>query len=182
LAAHAKILSAVSQPFIQISAEGELVTEESLNLNTNIRFIRMDIFPKWLTGTIWKRTNTPAHAILFTTLINTILISFDFTILVQLTMLIDCLSATVQSVAILVLRYNEPNINRPFKIPGNWVTAWIIAISRFAILFAIFMFTAYKSPAIFFSFCGFIAICCLYCAIRLSQWNPNQRQDTSKKI
>ncbi|MGV3614963.1 MAG: APC family permease [Fimbriimonas sp.] len=71
----------------------------------------MEIHPKF--GTPWR-------ALLVCGVVYSILAWSSFLELVQLNVMMYGAALILETSALLVLRYKEPNLHRPFKIPGGW--------------------------------------------------------------
>merc|ERR1712129_499406 len=70
--------------------------------------IRIDIFSQKLTGLLWKKTQSPATAVLIVSLVNVILILFDMQMLMETYALLTCLTFVLRIAAFLKLRNAEP--------------------------------------------------------------------------
>ncbi|KAG7393273.1 hypothetical protein PHYPSEUDO_011278 [Phytophthora pseudosyringae] len=72
-----------------------------------------------------KRFDTPHHAVFASLIVIFVLIKFDFADILNMT---NALSAFYQILifgAFIKLRYTEPDLHRPFKVPGSMSVIWI---------------------------------------------------------
>lgn len=112
--------------------------------------IPIGILPSCLgLGNISNKTKSPINAVIFTTLINSLLIFFQFDILIEITMFLSCFTFIFKILAFLKLRYSAPLIQRPFKIIGGIFIAWIITISQILIIGGLIFITIEQKPNIF---------------------------------
>jgi amino acid transporter len=65
------------------------------------------------------KTNVPTNSIIFCSIIYFLLCSFSFTELLVLDVLLFSGTKLFQHISFIKLRINEPNLVRPFKVPGN---------------------------------------------------------------
>lgn len=85
-------------------------------------------FPKQLLA-IHPRFGTPYASILFCSAIYLVLTAyFTFTTLVELNVTLYCASLVPELLALLYLRYREPDLPRPYKIPGGMVAVWAVVL------------------------------------------------------
>jgi len=75
--------------------------------------------PGWFVH-IDRKWGTPVRSILFASAIYAILAFRNFTQLVELNVVMYCAALTLESGALIALRIKEPNLHRPFKIPGGY--------------------------------------------------------------
>lgn len=85
-------------------------------------------------GSSSTRFNTPVFSILVNCAITAGLLLFDFTTLVQADSLLNCITLLIEFAAFLWIKHKEPNVNRPFAVPGGKVGAWVISIPKFLII------------------------------------------------
>ena len=78
-------------------------------------------------GTLHPRFATPWLAVLVSAAIYTALAGFSFRDLIVLNVWLYSLSLIVELAAFLVLRVREPEMWRPWRVPGGIVGAWIAA-------------------------------------------------------
>jgi amino acid transporter len=69
---------------------------------------------------------TPWVAILFSSVVFVVLAYKDFTELVVLNVTMYGAALVLETTALLVLRKKEPDLHRPFKIPGGWPVLWLV--------------------------------------------------------
>ena len=96
--------------------------------------IYIGIFPKWLCGYIWDKTNAPLGGIIIQSIVNCFLIQLDFDSLVEGAVFINGLTYICEMTAYLRLRYVEPNTRRPYKVPGGMFMAWLITIDKLILI------------------------------------------------
>ena len=53
---------------------------------------------------------------------------FTFTTLVELNVTLYCASLVPELLALLYLRYREPDLPRPYKIPGGMAAVWAVVL------------------------------------------------------
>jgi len=85
-----------------------------------------------------KKHKTPFIAILIMAIINIVLVYFDFTTLLVIDVFLFIAAYLVWFLAGIALRYKEPDLNRPFKIPGG--NKFLIAIFIVPIIICIASF------------------------------------------
>ena len=77
-----------------------------------------NLAPKWLCR-VNKKYGAPHIAILSMTIVNLILVQFGFSVLIVIDVFLFVLSYLVWFLAGIALRFKEPDLPRPFKIPGG---------------------------------------------------------------
>jgi len=82
----------------------------------------------------WERYNTPWVSIVFSGIVNIFLVSFEFKFLVQIDVFLDVLTLVLEFAAFLWMRYKEADAERPFKIPGGMVGAWLVVIPKVIVI------------------------------------------------
>jgi amino acid transporter len=82
----------------------------------------------------WERYNTPWVSIVFSGFVTVFLVSFDFKFLVQIDVFLDVLTLVLEFGAFLWMRYKEPDTDRPFKIPGGMIGAWLVVIPKVIVI------------------------------------------------
>ncbi|MEG1497246.1 MAG: APC family permease [Clostridiales bacterium] len=85
-----------------------------------------------------KKRGTPLNAILSMTVVNLVLVLFDFTTLVVVEVLIFMFYYLLWFLAGIALRIKEPNLERPFKIPGGLGFLIFITIAPILLCFITF--------------------------------------------
>jgi len=89
-------------------------------------------------GYMWAATAAPAGAVIAHSVTTAALMLLPFSTLVSIDTIFNNVSLLLEGAAFLVLRYTEPDTMRPFQVPGGMAVAWIITISKTAvIIFAI---------------------------------------------
>lgn len=87
---------------------------------------------------------TPYVAILVSAVVYTVLSFKSFESLVVIDVILDSAAIILELIALAVLRWKEPDLVRPYKIPGGWfgiayVLICPIAIVTFAIYYSVFI-------------------------------------------
>ncbi|KAF4672370.1 hypothetical protein FOL47_000612 [Perkinsus chesapeaki] len=77
---------------------------------------RAGLAPGWF-GYLHPRYRTPWFAIFFQLVVICALVSFDFNAILAVDSFMSCLSALLEVFALIKLRWSQPNLERPFKIP-----------------------------------------------------------------
>jgi len=90
------------------------------------------IHPKW---------GTPVRSILLCTLLYTCFSWFSFTDLITVNSILYGLSVLFEFAALVVLRIKEPNLERPFKIPGGIPVAVVLGIVPAIVIAVVFVST-----------------------------------------
>ena len=96
-----------------------------------------NLLPKWFCR-VDKKYGAPRIAILSMALVNLVLVQFDFAVLIIIDVFLFIMSYLVWFVAGIALRYKEPDMPRPFKIPGGNKFLILIFIAPIAICIASF--------------------------------------------
>src|SRR5205085_10761935 len=85
-------------------------------------------FPRKLLA-IHPKYGTPHLSILFCAAIYVVLASYmSFIKLVELNVTLYGAALIPELIALLVLRYKEPDMPRPYRIPWGWIGVWATAI------------------------------------------------------
>eukprot|EP01102_Stenamoeba_stenopodia_P014773 TRINITY_DN4950_c0_g1_i2.p1 TRINITY_DN4950_c0_g1~~TRINITY_DN4950_c0_g1_i2.p1 ORF type:complete len:546 (-),score=81.81 TRINITY_DN4950_c0_g1_i2:6-1643(-) len=87
-------------------------------------------------GYTYEKFNTPLVAIIFYSVTTSILMSFKFEVLVEVTTFCQCVGLIFEFAAYIKLKYAEPDADRPYEVPGGMVGAWVVTISPLIFLFA----------------------------------------------
>jgi len=82
----------------------------------------------WL-GRNWDRYNTPLAAILTQGVLIAVLMTFGFDVLVTINVLFYNVGLLLQFAAFLRLRYTQPQLKRPFVVPGGMPMAWGLMVT-----------------------------------------------------
>lgn len=77
---------------------------------------------------IHAKWGTPVVAILFSAIVFSILAWRDFTDLVQMNVIMYSAALILETSTLLILRKREPDLHRPFKIPGGWPVLLLIFV------------------------------------------------------
>lgn len=85
---------------------------------------RDGILPKWL-GRKDPQTGAPTRSILFAALLYTACLGLGFKRLVQIDVMLYGALVLTEFVSLIVLRLREPQLVRPFRIPGG---TWVVAL------------------------------------------------------
>jgi ethanolamine permease len=116
-------------------------------------FGRVGYAPKWL-GRVHPRFRTPANALLVNTLIGIVAL---FTGKTGEIITIACFGALslyiISMVALLRLRQTEPELERPFRVPGYPLTPWVALIIASVALVAITIYNPWLA-LIYFGLMG----------------------------
>eukprot|EP01083_Nonionella_stella_P147461 465305_1 len=156
MSVQARALWSVSQPFCLLAEDGTMFieTEDGILYDRNMeivdpddieydvettRRINIGILPKWLCGTIWKRTGAPVRGVILQSLLCCVLVSFDFEFLLEASVLLNCITWCTEMVSFLRLRYTEPDTERPYKVPGGLCVAWFITIVKCVLVLVLFV-------------------------------------------
>jgi amino acid transporter len=83
--------------------------------------------PKRITR-LHPRYGTPWVAILISAIFYTILSFKSFSDLAELDVVVYSAAILIEFAALLMLRYREPDLPRPFKIPGGWPVVILVAL------------------------------------------------------
>lgn len=83
--------------------------------------------PKFL-ARLSPRTQTPARALAICCAISAVFAALPFGKLVVIDILLYSAALILEFVAFLALREKEPNMERPFRVPGGWFGAILISI------------------------------------------------------
>src|SRR5690348_5814160 len=84
-----------------------------------------------------KRHGTPRNAILIQLLVTSIIVTGDFSELVQVEMLLNCCCLLLEFSAFMVLKYREPLAPRPYAVPYGIAGAWTITIIKTCVVMVI---------------------------------------------
>jgi amino acid transporter len=85
------------------------------------------------------RYGTPWIAILISAVFYTVLSFKKFESLAELDVVVYSSAILIEFVALLLLRWKEPNLERPFKIPGGWPVVILVALLPAAmVVFAVY--------------------------------------------
>eukprot|EP01083_Nonionella_stella_P212471 767283_1 len=146
LSVQARTFWSLAQPLVLIRDDGkmyvqsndgtiyddnmEMLTHHEANAMHFENRIRIGMLPTWLCGSLYMRTGSPVGGVILQSLISCVFIVFDFSFLVQATVVINCVTWCIEMTSFLKLRYSEPNTMRPYKVPGGMVVAWIITVDK----------------------------------------------------
>eukprot|EP00005_Dracoamoeba_jomungandri_P002066 CAMPEP_0174253078 /NCGR_PEP_ID=MMETSP0439-20130205/2468_1 /TAXON_ID=0 /ORGANISM="Stereomyxa ramosa, Strain Chinc5" /LENGTH=214 /DNA_ID=CAMNT_0015333907 /DNA_START=984 /DNA_END=1625 /DNA_ORIENTATION=- len=72
--------------------------------------------------------DVPAMGLLLMTIVCTILVIFDFSVLVEIESFLYVIHTIILSCTLLAIRYRQPNLPRPFKVPGGWVGVILLCL------------------------------------------------------
>ncbi|MBI2217931.1 MAG: APC family permease [Candidatus Rokubacteria bacterium] len=97
--------------------------------NSRLPFVlaRDGLMPPWL-GAIASRTGAPWVAVLVSSAFYALFAVFSFKELIVLNMWLYSLTLLVELGAFLWLRLAEPGLPRPWRVPGGWPGALVVAI------------------------------------------------------
>jgi len=115
------------------------------------------------------------RAIVLQSFISCILVTFNFDILVEITVFIKCFAWLCEFFAFIKLRYTEPNVARPFKVPGGIVGAWFITITKVTLVSIVFITGVLEEYQVFFTAIVFNFVVILWYFIRKYQWKQNDK-------
>lgn len=82
----------------------------------------------------WGRASSPIVAILLQGLICGVLMNFSFDVLVIINVLFYNVGLMLQFAAFLALKHAQPDIPRPFSVPGGLAGAWTVSLAFFSVL------------------------------------------------
>jgi len=85
------------------------------------------------------KTGVPWVAAVAYLLVGCVLIIFDFDFLVTLELVISAGNYVLFFAAFLVLRYKEPDVPRPYRVPGGKLFAWLLVSPPVVLFFALFI-------------------------------------------
>lgn len=88
---------------------------------------------KWL-GRNWQRYHTPLPALLVQGVVVGVLMNVGFDVLVIINVLFYNVGLLLQFAAFLRLRYTEPDLPRPYLVPGGMIGAWILVLVFYVVL------------------------------------------------
>jgi len=176
LSVHGRSVWAISQQSIIILPNGQLHLDHEIvhHNQEDLRHIRVDILPDWLVGTIWQRTGSPARAIILQSLVCCFLVIFDFDVLVEAAIFIKCFAWLFEFFAFVKLRYTEPDVERPFKVPGGMFGAWLITITKVLVILAVFITVVMEEYYICIGTLAFYVVIIIWYYIRKYQWAKNE--------
>ena len=80
------------------------------------------------------RFRTPVPATLAVALVSGVLMAFSFDVLVVIQLLFSGVGLALQFAAFLRLKHVEPDLPRPFAVPGGVLGAWAVALPFFGLL------------------------------------------------
>eukprot|EP01083_Nonionella_stella_P155495 502387_1 len=188
LAVQARTFWALSQPKVLLLKSGEMIVEghndiyydDEMNIinisdyyDNIIKTIQIGIFPQWFCGTKWDRTGAPVRGVLIQSFISSILILFDFETLLEGTMLIASFTWSLEFISFVILRYTEPDTDRPFKVPGGMFIAWLITIDRIILVILLTVLIIYDDVTYLYLLCGYIILVTIWYAIYPFSWKNN---------
>jgi amino acid transporter len=81
-----------------------------------------------------ERTNTPWVSVLVCSAAWALCLGLSFSKLVMLDVLLSGLSILLEFAALIALRIREPNLQRPYRVPGGFAGAIAISVPPFALL------------------------------------------------
>ena len=134
-----RVYWAISQPYITILNDGRLIIEgdedEPAMTHTQLikesdidRKIPIAVLPhRWL-GVLWERNRSPVRGVIFQTItvaINCLWLNAD--IVAEVCVYFYFITFVNIVVGYMVIKYNEPNIEREFEVPFGKIGAWICA-------------------------------------------------------
>eukprot|EP00484_Ammonia_sp_Unknown_P008550 CAMPEP_0197073864 /NCGR_PEP_ID=MMETSP1384-20130603/210822_1 /TAXON_ID=29189 /ORGANISM="Ammonia sp." /LENGTH=559 /DNA_ID=CAMNT_0042512705 /DNA_START=31 /DNA_END=1708 /DNA_ORIENTATION=- len=108
--------------------------------------IRIGILPHWLGGTLWSKTGAPVRGVILQSAVSAVLILFDFSTLLQGTVLINAITWCLEFLSFIMLRYKEPNTRRPYKVPGGMCVAWLITLDKLILVGFVMFLIIYDTP------------------------------------
>jgi amino acid transporter len=148
--------------------------DKDLNQNNNIiKTIKIGIFPQWLCGTKWAKTGAPVRGVLLQSVISSILILFDFEALLAGTMLVASFTWSLEFISFVILRYTEPDTDRPFKVPGGMFIAWLITIDKIILVIILTVLIIYDDVTYLYLLCGYTVIVTIWYVIYSCNWKNN---------
>ncbi|MFZ4507356.1 MAG: APC family permease [Fimbriimonas sp.] len=107
----------------------------TLLANSRLPFVLANdgLFPAALTK-IHPKFGTPSRAIILCAVICAFLCFKTFQDLLKVNVVLYGVALIPEGIALLLLRKREPNLPRPYKIPGGWPVLWFIAVAPILIL------------------------------------------------
>jgi amino acid transporter len=127
----------------------------------------------------WKKYNTPWVSIVFSGVVNIFLVSFDFSFLVQMDVFLDVLTLVLEFAAFLWMRYKEPDIDRPFKIPGGMVGAWLVVIPKVLVIAVTLALANWLTLIVAGGICAFIILTYYIKLFIVKRYYPAARKGNS---
>jgi len=127
-------ISTISRGIMKMADDGR---DDKVNQN------KMAMMPGFM-GWEWKKTSSPAVAVLVQSLLVMFLIQFDFTFLVEVDAFANSICLLLEFVAFIRLRYTEPTAKRPYRVPGGMCVAWAMTLAKLSIVVTIIIFMAQK--------------------------------------
>eukprot|EP00992_Anisonema_acinus_P008051 TRINITY_DN4122_c0_g1_i1.p1 TRINITY_DN4122_c0_g1~~TRINITY_DN4122_c0_g1_i1.p1 ORF type:complete len:495 (-),score=71.86 TRINITY_DN4122_c0_g1_i1:52-1536(-) len=120
---------------------------------------RLRMLPPVLGRTNFWIFRTPVLSILIVGIINAVLTPLSFDVLQNIQLLFWGVGLALQFSSFLWLRHTQPNLRRPFQVPGGLPAAWLMSAIFFVMLLIVFYATA---KGALFVFIGIVAaIVCL---------------------
>ena len=141
--------------------DDNLVSMRSLAAIEEESRIAIGILPKCF-GYLHKRTKAPVVAIIVMFLANCVLLTFSFEFLVELGTVQNCFSFIFEYSSLIALRYNEPNEERPFKIPFGMCGVWSVTIVKFLLIGVLIVVVTIEEPYIILFCVGYNVVMTIY--------------------
>lgn len=85
-------------------------------------------------GWEWARYRTPVSAVLFWFVTTICLLPLNFAELVVIDTFLNNVALLLEAATFLALRHREPDTERPFKVPGGLIGAWLFTAPKFIII------------------------------------------------
>eukprot|EP00474_Spongospora_subterranea_P002974 CRZ03432.1 hypothetical protein [Spongospora subterranea] len=108
-------------------------------------------------GKLSPRFGTPTTALFVQFIVASIFCQFDFSTIVQVEMLLNCLCLGFEFAAFMRLRYTEPDTPRPFLVSGGMAGAWFITIIKSIVVVFTVVSIVWRRPM---AFLGMIVFNC----------------------
>jgi len=135
--------------------------------------IRIGILPHWLCGTLWSKTGAPVRGVILQSAVSAVLILFDFSTLLQGTVLINAITWCLEFLSFIMLRYKEPNTRRPYKVPGGMCVAWLITLDKLILVGFVMFLIIYDTPWYFYLLTGNLGVVLMWYLVYRSCCNAN---------
>ncbi|KAF4672368.1 hypothetical protein FOL47_000610 [Perkinsus chesapeaki] len=123
-----------------VSSAGQYITELLENSYLVCGMARAGLAPGWF-GYLHPRYRTPWFAILFQLVVICVLVAFDFNAIMSVDSFLSCLSELLEIFGLVKLRWSQPDLERPFKIPikSFW---WLLIALTPCVVFGSFVVIA----------------------------------------
>lgn len=102
--------------------------------------------PAWL-GKSSSKTGVPINALFLSCGISALFAALPFGKLVVISILLYSAALSLEFIALLILRRKEPEMPRPFKIPGGWLAVILLTIAPMAFASVVLFATLSDSEA-----------------------------------